>query len=253
MDADLHEREPMENISRSRDIPYWAQPVSKLKVQNIPGGAINLNVDGRQVVSPIHGFGPVWQKTYRMRLSGIDASPAEVIKSWKANFQAFQPPENRFIPTLAGIQPGEVVLINATVSGFPVATGMLVLYADDESFTLMTPEGHPESGWNTFSAYEEEGSTVAQVQSLARSTDPLFELGFRLLGGAKQQEKIWQHVLESLAAYFGVRGQVQYFKVLIDPRFQWSQAKNVWKNAIVRSFFYQLAAPLRWAGRSPRN
>ena len=253
MDAHRDEGEPIENISGLRDIPQWAQPISKLKVNDVPGGAINLNVDGRQVVSPIHGFGPLWQKTYRVRLSGIDASPAEVIKSWKANFQAFQPPENRFIPTLAGIQPGEVVLINATVSGFPVATGMLVLFVDDESFTLMTPEGHPESGWNTFSAYEEDGSTVAQVQSLARSTDPLFEFGFRFLGGAKQQERIWQFVLESLAARFGVRGQVQYSKILIDPRFQWSQAKNVWKNAIVRSFFYQLAAPLRWAGISPRN
>jgi hypothetical protein len=253
MDANLHEEEPTENISSPGDMPHWAQPVSKLKVQNIPGGAINLNVDGRQVVSPIQGFEPVWQKTYRVRLSGIDTSPAEVIRSWKANFQAFQPPENRFIPTLAGIQPGEVVLINATVSGFPVATGMLVLYVDDESFTLMTPEGHPESGWITFGAYEEDGSTVAQVQSLVRSTDPLYEFGFRFLGGAKQQEKIWHSVLESLAAHFGVRGQVQYFKVLIDPRFQWSQAKNVWKNAIVRSFFYQLATPLRWAGISPRN
>lgn len=236
-----------------RDIPYWARPVAKLKVTDIPGGAINLNVENRQVVGPLQGFGPLWQKTYRVRLSGAEATPAQVVKVWKESFQSFQPPDNHFYPSLTGIQPGEVMLINAKVSGFPVATGMLVLYVDDESFTLMTPEGHPESGWNTFSAYEEDGVTVAQVQSLARSTDPIFELGFRFMGGAKAQEKIWPYVLKSLAAHFGVQGQVQDYKVLIDPGFQWSQARNVWKNAIIRSFFYQLAAPLRWFGKSVRN
>lgn len=237
----------------SRDIPYWARPVAKLKVTDIHGGAINLNVENRQVVGPLQGFGPLWQKTYRVRLSGVEIAPAEVVKVWKERFPSFQPPENHFYPSLTGIQPGEVVLINARISGFPVATGMLVLYVDDESFTLMTPEGHPESGWNIFSAYEEDGVTVVQVQSLARSTDPIFELGFRFMGGARAQEKIWPYVLRALAAHFGVHGQVQDYKVLIDPGFQWSQAKNVWKNAVIRSFFYQLAAPLRWFGKSVRN
>jgi hypothetical protein len=65
----------------------------------------------------------------------------------------------------------------------------MVLYADDESFTVITPEGHPESGWITFSAYQDDDDTVAQVQSLARANDPLYELGFRVLG-SKAHEKI---------------------------------------------------------------
>ena len=71
---------------------------------------------------------------------------------------------------MAGVKPGEVLLINATVGGMPVYTGVRVIYADDESFTVMTPEGHPESGWNTFSAYVDDGTTVAQIQSLAPTT-----------------------------------------------------------------------------------
>jgi len=39
---------------------------------------------------------------------------------------------------------------------------------------VMTPEGHPESGWNTFSAYEDDdGRVVTQVQSLARQRSRL--------------------------------------------------------------------------------
>ena len=35
-----------------------------------------------------------------------------------------------------------------------LSTGVMVLYADEESFTLMTPQGHMFAGWITFSATE---------------------------------------------------------------------------------------------------
>src|SRR3954454_6937698 len=75
----------------------------------------------------------------------------------------------------------------------PVYTGVMVLYSDDLSFTVMTAEGLPEAGWNTFSAYEEDGATVVQIQSLARASDPIYEVRF-LLFGSTAQEKIWTHV-----------------------------------------------------------
>ena len=37
-----------------------------------------------------------------------------------------------------------------------LSTGVMVLYADDESFTLMTPQGHMFAGWITFSATERD-------------------------------------------------------------------------------------------------
>ena len=142
----------------------WSPMVDKMKVSGAPAGAMNLNIEGRQPVSPLQGFGQCWQKTFKIRLTGIQKSPAEVMQIWKENFPRFQPRENQFYPTLAGIKPGEVLLINAKVpaipgtpSILPVATGVLVLYADDTMLTVMTPEGHPEAGWNTFSTYEDEG------------------------------------------------------------------------------------------------
>ena len=121
-----------------------------------------------------------------------------------------------------------------------------MIYADEESFTVMTPEGHPESGWNTFSAYtDEDGTTVAPIQSLARANDPIYELGFRVTG-ATEQERLWTHVLKSLAAHFGVNEPVTLEKVCVDPKVQWSQIKNVWHNAGARSMLYTFAGTGRW-------
>lgn len=231
----------------------WAPPTARMKVGEMPAGPRNINVEGRQPMSPLQGFGQMWQKTFKVRLSGVDKTPAEVMQVWKENFPKFQPPENRFYPTMSGIKPGEVLLIEAKVpplpglpSMLPVSTGVMVLYADDTTFTVMTPEGHPEAGWNTFSVYEEDEVLVAQCQSLCRPNDPLYDFFNRFLGASSQQDKIWIHVLVSLADHFGVKGQAATTKVLVDPKVQWSQAKNIWQNAAIRTIFYLLGAPLRW-------
>ncbi len=149
----------------------------------MPAGAANVNVQGRHEVGALQGFGQLWQKTYRVRLTGADVTPEEVVKVWKEHFPEFQPPQSRFYPSMAGVAPGEVLFISASVGGLPVYTGVRVIYADEESFTVMTPEGHPESGWNTFSAYQDaDGTTVAQIQSLARADDPIYEIAFRIVG-----------------------------------------------------------------------
>jgi hypothetical protein len=232
--------------NRPRDAAFWAQRIERLDVSDVPEGAANVNVQGRREVGALQGFGKLWQKTYRVRLIGIEATPQEVVQVWKERFPELQPPNSRFYPSMAGVAPGEVLFISASVGGMPVYTGVRVIYADEESFTVMTPEGHPESGWNTFSAYrDDDGTTVAQIQSLARTNDPIYELGFRLVAST-MQEKIWTHVLKSLAAHFGVHESVTLEKTCIDPKVQWSEAKNVWQNAGARSMLYTMAAPTRW-------
>ena len=67
----------------------WAAPVSKLKVTADTEGAINLNVDGRQVTKPLQGFGQLWQKTYQVRLQNAQVSPQKVIQIWKYHFPEF--------------------------------------------------------------------------------------------------------------------------------------------------------------------
>jgi hypothetical protein len=232
-----------------KDALFWAQHVTTLKVGEVPAGAVNLNVEGRRVVGPLQGFGPLWQKTYRVRLSGADVTPPEIVRVWKARFPEFQPRQNRLYPALAGVEPGQIVLLNASMRGLPVDSGLMVLYADEDTFAFMTPEGCPEAGWIMCSAYEGETGIIAQVQTQGRSNDPIFEFGFRFLGGAKEQEKIWKHVLVELAAYFGVAAQADMEKTCLDPHIHWSKFTNVRHNASVRSMVYALGAPVRWVRR----
>jgi hypothetical protein len=236
-----------------RDATYWAQ-VATFKVTQVPTGALNLNVEGRQGLSPLHGFGQMWQKIYRIRLKGATATPIEVIKAWKENFSSYWPKKNRFYAPLTGIAPGEVGLINMSIPGnIPLSTGVLVLYADEESFTFMTPPGHVFAGWITFSAYEEDGTTIAQVSMLIRAFDPVYEFGFRFLGASKQEDKFWQQTLAALAAQFGVSEPVETQITCIDPKMQWSRFWNVWLNSAIRTTIYKVSAPVRWVSRGGRR
>lgn len=235
---------------QSRDAAYWAPPVSTIKVGRMPTGALNLNVEGHQTMSPLQGFGQLWQKTFRVRLSGTSLTPTEVISTWKENFPSFWPEWDHFYKPVTGIVPGEVGIINMLLPGdipvgVPISTGVLIIYADDESFTFMNPLGHMFAGWITFSAYEEEGCTTAQIQLLVRCTDPVYELGFRL-GASRSENRFWQFILKSLAAHFDVSEPVQTRVVCLDPKVQWSQFWNVWQNASIRTVMYRMLTPLRW-------
>ncbi len=231
-----------------RDVAYWAQYTERMKVLNVPDGATNMNVDGRRALSPLQGFGRMWQKTYKVRLEGADVSPQEVIRIWKQDFPKFWGATaigSRFYAPAGGLAPGEVVLINAdTPGGGKMSTGIMVMYADDESFTFMTPEGHPFSGWVTFSAYDVGGVTVAQAQVLIRPNDPLYELAMPL-GLGKTEDQIWLRTLEALSRHFGLKAPVEMKAVVVDRKLQWSQAGNIWHNAILRSVVSSVQVPAR--------
>jgi hypothetical protein len=230
-----------------RDAAGWAQQNTRtLRIQRAPTGALNLNVEGRQITGPLQGFGQMWQKTYRISLKGSIAAPTRVISAWKEHFAEFWPANSRFFGPLTGIAPGEVALLNLTVSGLPLSTGVLVLYADDESFTLMTPQGHVFAGWITFSAYTDDDETIVQTQVLMRASDPIYEFGLRFMRGHQQEDKFWQHTLSALAAYFGSEATVQIETICIDKKIQWSEARNVWHNSAVRTTLHTVTTPARW-------
>jgi hypothetical protein len=243
-EEEIHEEVKPKEIS-ARDAANWAKQVSKLSVSDAPDGAINLNVTGRKVMSPIQGFGKMWQKTYRVKLHGSDTAPTEVIAIWKKEFPRFWPERNLFYGPLTGIAPGEVALLNLSMPGrLKLSTGVLVLYADEESFTLMTPQGHMFAGWITFSSFEKDGATVAQAQVLMRANDPMYEMGLTL-GGHKKEDKFWEHTLMSLAAHLGAEGEFDQQIDCVDNRRQWSKVGNMWHNAAIRSGVYALGAPFR--------
>lgn len=217
----------------------WAKPVDRLKVGAMPSKAMNLNVSGRQLTGPLRGFGQMWQKTYRIRLGGTKTTPKKVIKTWKEKFPTFWPKGNEFYGSLTGVQPGDVAVLNlAAPAHMPLSTGVMVIYADDESFTFMTPQGHIFAAFITFSAYEEEDVTVAQVQALIRASDPIYEVGCRVGVVHKREDAFWHGTLHNLASYFGAVGEVQQTTTRVDNKVQWSEAGNIWHNAAIRSALY---------------
>ena len=249
-----------ENTHSERSLDEsWAKPVDKLHTEQASAEAINL-VEGQELTGPIRGFGQMWQKTYTIPLNGAVVKPDEVIQEWKDNFPKFWPEGNYFFPTEAGIAPGEVGIIHGEgpggITGPPsvpvVSTGVMVIYSDDESFSFMTPEGHPFAAMITFSSFEEGETTMARVQALLRAYDPLAELIFRF-GGSKQEDRFWEHTLRSVADHFGVEGEVHMRAVRVDPRLQWSEAKNIVKNAGFRTIWYHVTRPVRWVANRFRS
>lgn len=212
----------------------WAPKVERLHVTERPEGAFTKNMDKRRLLGQLQGFGPMWEKTYWLDIKKPGLKAEDVIKAMQGHFLEFQPPENSFYPTSKGIAPGEMIFIDSKTPGGIVSTGVMVLYMDDRSFTFITPQGHPEAGWITFSVEERADSVYAQIQGLVRASDPFFELAFTI-AGSKFQETIWKHVLSSLAKYLGAEETVQMKKYRPAVDLQWSKSGNIWYNSQIRS------------------
>jgi len=227
-----------------RNADSWARPVDRLSAKDSEKGFDPTSVDGRRIAGPIQGFGKMWQKTYTVALADADVAPQQVIADWKKHYGEFWPKGNRFQAPLAGLQPGEVGLITGKAGGLKLSTGVLVLYSDDESFSFMTPEGHPFAGMITFSAHG-AAPTTAQVQLLIRAQDPMVELGMAL-GGHRKEDQMWIHTLTQLAHHFGVEEPaVDKQVVCVDRKRQWRRAGNIRHDAVLHT----MTRPFR---RSPK-
>jgi len=236
-----------------RDAGSWASKVDRLTETDV--GSPAANVVGRRLTGPVQGFGKMWRKTYRMDI-GPGISPREAIGTWKSHFAEFWPQGNWFEAPLTGISPGEVALLDVGLGGgVRLSTGVFVLYADEKSFTLMTPQGHIFAGWITFSAEraqhgdgrpeaEEGQSTIVQAQVLMRANDPLYELAMTL-GGHRKEDQFWVQTMTALAKYLDAPPvEVHARTVCIDPRRQWGNVGAVWHNSMVRTALQTMAAPL---------
>jgi len=228
----------------STPVDGWAPNVERLARPDAPDGATNINVGGRRVAGPVQGFGKLWKKTYRVAI-GEAAEPAEVVATWRQDFGSFWPEGNRFYGPITGLEPGEVALLHlAMPGGLELSTGVLVLYADDEGFTLMTPEGHQFAGWITFSAFvHPEDGTTAQAEVLMRSSDPIYEIGMAF-GAHRVEDRFWEATLTALAERLGVAApEVEARRECMDKHRQWKRVGNVRHNAAVRSGLHRVRHP----------
>ena len=81
----------------------------------------------------------------------------------------------------------------------------MVLYADDESFTFMTPEGHTLSAWITFSAHR-DGDGRPSPRRRPSSARPTRSTSSPTCSAANRlNDRFWRQTLENLARHVGRR------------------------------------------------
>jgi len=101
------------------------------------------------------------------------------------------------------------------------------------------------SGWITFSAYRDGDVTVAQVQALERTSDPIDELGL-MFGGNRMNNRFWQDTLANVGRAMGATEPAVVSEVVcIDKRRQWRQATNIRNSITLRTMRRTLSAPFR--------
>ncbi len=220
-------------------VPGWARNVEYISLGDVPAEALNINVNGRKVVSPVNGFGCLWDKKYRFRIEDKDMEPQRIVSLWKSEFPNFWPKGNSlFTSGGAPIAPGTTALLNLSIGGLlMLATGIMVIYADDRSFCFSALQGHMFCGWITFSSFREDHGIIIQVHPLLRLADPVTEMSFRL-GAALQEDLFWHQTLRNLASRLGVEGKIEQHDDLIDRHFQWSGIRNIWHSSAIRSSLY---------------
>jgi hypothetical protein len=230
-----------------RDVGNWAVNVERLTVP-AESSRYGYNIEGKRVSGPQQGFGRMWQRTYAADL-GNAATPEAVIADWRANFGSYWPRAARFYGSSPVIQPGDVAPLSS--AGF--TSGILVVYADDTSFTFLTPEGHMFAAMITFSSERSEGhradgqgaqSTLARIRILLRCSDPIFEAMWPLLRPGESY--MWTHTLRSVAAAHGVVDPTLSEQTeCVDRRRQWKNWRNVRDNAVIRTGWHAVSSPFR--------
>jgi hypothetical protein len=224
-------------MTEPRDAEHWAKPIDEFRVGDVAEGAVTGNVEGRRPTGPLQGFGPLWEKRYEVRIAG--PTPEEIISTWKENFGRFWYPSNKFYAPAAGIAPGEIAVIGGGKGPTKVTTGVRVIYADERSWSYMTPEGHPWAAIITFSSHEaDDGASVVRIHLLVRANDPLYDISFKLYT-SRLEDKIWTHTLTQLAGRFGSSEPVTMEARKLDRRRQWNQFGNIWKNSAIRTLLRQ--------------
>ena len=210
-----------------------------------------INVAGSGRPSPIQGFGRMWQKTYRVRLPGT-AHAAERDRDVEAALPRLLARGQPLLRAADRHRAGRGRALDLTMpGGMKLSTGVMVMYADDESFTLMTPQGHMFAGWITFSAFEDDGETVAQAQVLMRASRPALRDGHDAGRPQAGGPALGAHAALARAG-IRRRGRGDDRVGLRRQAAPVVEAANVWHNAGIRSgmLHARRPAPAGHAGRS---
>lgn len=159
----------------------------------------------RRMLRPAQGCGPAFRRRYRVRVERplVEAERLMAIVANDPNVACpleiadFKRESARGGP----IEVGEEMVVR--LPG-PWNGPVRVVDAGPRSFRLATLQGHMEAGEIEFRARDGPGELVFDIESWARSSDPLFDMLYGRLGFARElQLDMWAFFLERVAQISG--------------------------------------------------
>jgi hypothetical protein len=157
---------------------------------------------------PSAGCGAAFHRRYRVRVERALLTASELMAivlndpnvACPLELARFERRGDRFGP----IEVGEEM--NVRLPG-PWNGPVRVLEVTDRTFRLATLRGHMEAGEIEFRA-DDEDALIFEIESWARSSDPIFDVLYDRLGIARElQADMWAHFLERVAQISGGAAQ----------------------------------------------
>lgn len=232
-----------------------SQQISGVVTDPLPASALRENTEGRKLTTSPDGFGKLWRKHFWIRIDGAAVTPAELIGLWKNHYSDFWPKGSHLYQPPGGIKEGDVAPVDLSMlGGLRIGTGVVVTDIRDTSFTFSSLQGHTFCGTITFSGSEDRGATIAEVETILRASDPLYEIGMAL-GGHRYENRFWKASLVALARSFDLDSPPGMTMECLDSRRQWRHATNIVHNALLHTLVSVIADRVRHLGHTlqPRH
>ena len=172
----------------------------------IPGFPLEAR-SGRDVQGPADGWGAAYRRRYRATILDPVVTPEELMAVIANDPDVACPVEFARFEKIRGergdLRVGDEYRVR--LPG-PWNGPVRVVERDERSFRLATLDGHMEAGEITFSAEPADGGMVFQIESWARSGDPVFAVLYDRIPINRQiQQHMWVQFLERVAQISGGR------------------------------------------------
>lgn len=173
--------------------------------QHRPGNGPPVEMSSRpDIQRPRDGAGPLNHRTYRVHISGSERTPEQIIQEFRHRPNDFSPTSFATFDPSPG--PDGMTVGDELTVRLPGPWDGPIVVTDTEPLMVKfeTLESHMEAGWIRFSVREDHGEIVFEIESLARSGDPVFDALYHPGKVAKLiQTEMWVRVVEAAAEFSG--------------------------------------------------
>jgi hypothetical protein len=187
-----------------RTTPLHRDEVTGNPAEDLPP-PLPAELERSEIQTPEAGTGPLFHRRYRVRIHDADVSAHELVRRIAAEPDSVAPSEFASFKKLRG--PEAQMRVNdeyvVRMAG-PWDGPVRVAKREGAMFRLATLAGHLEAGQIEFRADDEDGQIVFEIESWARSKDPLTDLLYDRLRMSKEvQLHMWTSTLERIVELAG--------------------------------------------------